>query len=539
MASSSRPAPRRRVVLGLAGPTLDGGRDAQRWQHWRPTVAVVQHEELLVDRFELLYERRSTTLAETLCRDIASVSPETAVRLHPIELADAWDFEEVYGVLQEFAHAYAFDPEAEDYLLHITTGTHVWQICTFLLAEARYLPARLLQTSPPRRTAGGPGSYRIIDLDLSRYDRIAQRFESERSASLSMLKVGIDTRNAAYNRLIDQIERVAARSRAPILLTGPTGAGKSRLARRIYELKRERRLLAGRFVEVNCATLRGEGAMSALFGHRRGAFTGAQTDRPGLLRAADGGLLFLDEIAELGADEQAMLLRAVEERRFLPLGADAEAESDFQLIAGTNRDLAEQVRSGRFRDDLLARIDLWTFRLPGLAERREDIEPNLGFELDQASARGGTRVTLNKEARERFLAFATSPAAAWTGNFRDLNAAVTRMATLAQGGRITVDLVDDETARLAAGWEDAAPPPPGESLLARLLGSDRLAALDLFDRVQLAEVVRVCVRSRSLAEAGRTLFAASRQKKKQPNDADRLRKYLARFGLAWAELHAG
>ena len=141
--------------------------------------------------------------------------------------------------------------------------------------------------------------------------------------------------------------------------------------------------------------------MSALFGHVKGAFTGAMRDRPGLLRGANGGLLFLDEMAELGLDEQAMLLRALEEKRFLPLGGDREIASDFQLIAGTNRDLAEAVRTGRFREDLLARIDLWTFRLPGLAERREDIAPNLDYELEQfgaapvtsspSAARPGTR----------------------------------------------------------------------------------------------------------------------------------------------------
>ena len=148
--------------------------------------------------------------------------------------------------------------------------------------------------------------------------------------------------------------------------------------------------------------------MSALFGHVKGAFTGATTDRPGLLRAADGGMLFLDEIGELGVDEQAMLLRAVEEKRFLPVGSDREVQSDFQLIAGTNRDLAAEVAHGRFREDLLSRINLWTFRLPGLSARREDIEPNLDYELEQYTARTGIKVTFNKEARRRFLDFAMS-----------------------------------------------------------------------------------------------------------------------------------
>src|SRR6185503_17213673 len=198
--------------------------------------------------------------------------------------------------------------------------------------------------------------------------------------------------NASFNAIVERLDRVTVRSAAPILLLGPTGAGKSLMARRIYELKKTRRLMNGPFVEVNCATVRGDAAMSALFGHVKGAFTGAVRDRPGLLLSANDGVLFLDEVGELGVEEQAMLLRALEEKRFLPLGSDREVSSDFQLIAGTNRDLAEAVKTGRFRDDLLARINLWTFGIPGLADRREDIEPNLDYELEQFRRRAGTAV---------------------------------------------------------------------------------------------------------------------------------------------------
>lgn len=403
-----------------------------------------------------------------------------------------------------------------------------------LLTEARYLPGRLIQTAPPgRRQRGGPGAYAIIDLDLSKYDRLASRFAAERAEGTSFLKAGIATRNAAFNRLIERIERVAIATKAPILLTGPTGAGKSDLACRIYDLKRQRRQVEGAFVEVNCATLRGDAAMSALFGHVRGAFTGAVADRPGLLKAADGGLLFLDEIGELGLDEQAMLLRAVEHGRFLPVGTEREIESDFQLLAGTNRDLRSAVRDGRFREDLLARIDLWTFRLPGLAERPEDVEPNLDYELAKWERREGSRVTFNREARERLLAFATSPAAVWKANFRDFNAAITRMATLAGGGRIGVDLVEEEKTRLNAAWADATAGADTDAVLARHLSPAALARLDRFDRVQLADVLAACERARSLSDAGRELFAVSRLSRSKPNDADRLRKYLARHALTF------
>jgi len=524
---------KKQVVIGILGSVLDQGKSPDRWQAWRPSVALCRQPDLIVHRFELLHGLRETTLAELIRNDIQTVSPETEVRLHSIDFGDPWDFEKVYEALFAFAKSYAFD-DAEDYLIHITTGTHVAQICLFLLTEARWLPGRLLQASP-ERDRSAPGTIKIIDLDLSRYDGIASRFQQEQREGASFLKSGIETRNAAFNRLIDRIEQVAIATRDPLLLTGPTGAGKSRLARRIYELKKVRRAVKGEFVDVNCATLRGDGAMSTLFGHTKGAFTGALKDRAGLLRTADGGVLFLDEIGELGLDEQAMLLRALEEKTFLPLGSDHEARSEFQLIAGTNRDLVASVREGRFREDLLARINLWTFALPGLHARPEDIEPNLQFELDQYAQKTGRRITFNKEARQKFLDFALSPAASWKGNFRDLNAAVARMATLSLGGRIAVDTVEEEIARLICAWEGPRSPSCDERLTA-MLGPERLNAIDLFDRAQLDHVVGICQRSRSLSEAGRTLYSASRGLKTSTNDADRLRKYLARFGLDWSQI---
>lgn len=522
------------VVIGLLGTTLDVGKHPDRWQNWRPSVSICRQPDLVIARFELLHGKEQNALASQVRKDIASVSPETIVNLHPVQSGDPWDFEQVYETLFSFARDYPFDSDSEDYLIHITTGTHVAQICLFLLTESRHLLGRLLQSSPDRQR-GGPGEIKIIDLDLSKYDRIASRFHQEQEAGVSFLKGGIETRNPGFNQLIDRIERVSIATRDPLLLMGPTGAGKSRLARRIFELKKSRHAVNGSFVDVNCATLRGESSMSALFGHVKGAFTGAAQERAGLLRTANHGVLFLDEVGELGLDEQAMLLRALEEKTFLPLGSDREAHSDFQLIAGTNRNLLSAVEDGRFREDLLARINLWTFTLPGLRDRHEDLEPNLQFELDQYAERSGARVTFNREARSRFLDFALSPAALWKGNFRDLNAAVARMATLSSGGRIAVEIVDEEINRLKTSWRSDRKR-DASMKLTRVLNEKQISTLDLFDRLQLEQVVEVCAHSRSLSDAGRLLFNQSRSHRSTLNDADRLRKYLARFGLDWTTI---
>lgn len=533
----------KRVLIGLLGTTLDDrGRGNERWERWRPTVSLFQHEELLIDRFELLHEKSFGRLAEAVRRDIVSISPETEVRCHEIGFGDdPWDLAAVYGTLHDWAKGYAFDREKEEYLIHITTGTHIAQITLFLLNEAGFLPGKLIQSSPPpdraRVTPEMPGRYAVIDLDLSKYDSLSTRFAAEAVETTDFLKSGIATRSPGFNELVDKIEKVALRSRAPMLLTGPTGAGKSQLARRIYELRHQRGGLDGSFVEVNCATLSGDTAASALFGHKRGSFTGAQADRPGLLREAHKGMLFLDEIGELGPDEQAMLLRALEDKTFLPVGSDKPVKSDFQLIAGTNRDLRTAVAEGKFREDLLARIHLWTFSLPALRDRREDLAPNIDYELRRHAETDGRQVSFNKEARDAFQRFAEAPDTPWHGNFRDLNAAIIRMATLATRGRICREDVDDEIARLRESWRRPGSDSTSDSdALSTVLSAERLAEIDSFDRVQLEHVVTVCRRTKSLSDAGRELFSASRQRRAVTNDADRLKKYLAKWGLTFADL---
>ena len=505
------------TVISVLGTEKDahGGEGAARWDTWRPTIGLVQQEGLPIDELHIIFNKEFMHLAERVRADIKSVSPETKVIFDIIQLKDPWDFEEVYGKFYDYAKAPCFHEDDTQYYIHISTGSHVEQICLFLLVESHHLSAKIVQTSPReghvRNSKDPKGTINVI----------------------SFLKQGIDTRNAAFNKLIETIERVAVRSSDPILLTGPTGAGKSQLAKQIYLLKKQSGKIKREFVAVNCATLGGDLAKSALFGHKKGSFSGAGSDHAGFLKEADGGIIFLDEIGELPMEAQAMLLKAIEEKTFRPLGAPKDERSDFQLICGTNRALDD---ASKFRPDLLSRINLWSFRLPGLADRREDIEPNLEHELVSAAKRTGKHVAFNKEARERFLAYALDPRTRWGGNFRDLNAMVTRMATLAEGGRISLADVDEEIARCREA-APADPEPRDEGIdVDALLGKDCRERYDDFDLALFRHVVAVCRDSESAADAAKKLFSVSRTMKKSTNDSDRLTKYLARFGLKFKDV---
>ncbi len=536
------------IAFSILGTTLDQrGKGNQRWERWRPTISLCQHDDLIIDRLELIFDKQSQRLADQVTEDISIISPETKVVHRHIDFHSPWDFENVYSQLLDISRSYTFNPEKENYLVHITTGTHVAQICWFLLTESGHIPAKLIQTSPTSKkeqkrseqeedSQAPNGSYQIIDLDLSKYDQIASRFQKEHQEGTHYLKSGIATRNKAFNQMIEQLEQVSIRSTEPILITGPTGAGKSHLAQKVYELRKQRVQLSGQFIAVNCATLRGENAMSALFGHKKGAFTGATSDRPGLLMEANKGLLFLDEIGELGLDEQAMLLRAIEDKCFMPFGSDKEVSSDFQLIAGTNKDLIQQAREGKFRDDLLARIDLWTYQLPSLKERIEDLEPNLDYELERFSNKFGHLVQMNKAAKEKYLYFSTSAQALWSANFRDLNASVTRMGTLADGGRITIDNVDEEIDRLLKKWQLHNNSNNVSSNIEHLVDPKIYDSMDYYERMKLAIVIDTCQQSNSMAEAGRRLFDKSRETKTSTNDSHRVKQILSKYQLSFEDI---
>jgi two-component system, NtrC family, response regulator AtoC len=203
---------------------------------------------------------------------------------------------------------------------------------------------------------------------------IAREREEMRSRALAVgLSLGIVGVSVSLVDLLTSALRTAQLSDVPVLIEGETGTGKELLARALHQLDPRRR--EGPFIGVNCAAISPGLAESELFGHRRGAFTGADRNRKGLFRTAHGGVLFLDEIGELDLELQAKLLRVLQERRVLGVGEDREEDVDVRVIAATHRDLSDLVHSGRFRADLLFRLNAIVLQVPPLRERPEDLAP--------------------------------------------------------------------------------------------------------------------------------------------------------------------
>ncbi len=226
------------------------------------------------------------------------------------------------------------------------------------------------------------------------------------------------------------LRKVAATS-ATVLLLGESGTGKEVAAREIH---RQSARAARPFVAINCAAMSEHLVESELFGHERGAFTGATTRQRGKIELCEGGTFFLDEVGELKLELQAKLLRVIQERRFERVGGSATIDADVRWIAATNRDLLDEQRAGRFREDLYHRLAVFPIRMPPLRERREDI-PALADALLARIARalGRSELVLDESARRAITA------ASFPGNVRELGNALERAAILADGARITAD----------------------------------------------------------------------------------------------------
>jgi transcriptional regulator with PAS, ATPase and Fis domain len=252
--------------------------------------------------------------------------------------------------------------------------------------------------------------------------------------------------SALMRGVLDRVRR-AARGRATVLVTGESGTGKELVARALhYHSER----VAGPFVAANCRAFAAGVLESELFGHERGAFTGAERARPGLFERAQGGTVFLDEIGDVSLEFQAKLLRVLQERRVRRVGGDEERELDVRVVAATNRELRGEVAAGRFREDLYFRLAVVPIEIPPLRARPEDVLPLARQFLARANADLGRSVHGFGTGVERWLADH-----AWPGNVRELENAIERGVVLARGEQLELEDVALE-ARPAAVVESAA-----------------------------------------------------------------------------------
>ena len=239
-------------------------------------------------------------------------------------------------------------------------------------------------------------------------------------------------RSRALCDVLDQVARVAPTD-ATVLLTGETGTGKELIARAVHSASRRR---DKPLIKVNCAALPANLVESELFGHEKGAFSGAVARRQGRFELADGGTLFLDEIGELPAEAQVKLLRALQEREFDRVGGTAPVRVDVRVIAATNRDLLQEVRKKTFREDLYYRLNVFPVRLPPLRERKDDIPVLAQFLVEKFAQRIGKRLDdLSPETIERLQKYA------WPGNIRELENVLERAVILSTGS--TLDVATD------------------------------------------------------------------------------------------------
>jgi transcriptional regulator with GAF, ATPase, and Fis domain len=299
---------------------------------------------------------------------------------------------------------------------------------------------------------------RVADEARDRAQRLEERVErlrEELETSRGFRRVVGDS--PAWTDVLKQAAKVAP-TETTVLLTGESGTGKEVVARLVH---RGSARAKGPFVALNCAALPETLLESELFGHERGAFTGATSSRAGSIEQAAGGVLFLDEVGEMSRSVQAKLLRVLQEREFQPLGATKPVRADVRVVAATNRDLASAMARGEFREDLYYRLQVFEIRLPPLRERKDDVLPLAEAFLEElGQVVGRPAAGISKDAREVLLAYS------WPGNVRELRNVLERATILCDGGLITGEHLPRELGRRTAPSVLPSAPTPASSVAA-------------------------------------------------------------------------
>ncbi|MCX7023417.1 MAG: sigma 54-interacting transcriptional regulator [Spirochaetes bacterium] len=387
-------------------------------------------------------------------RDLEREARDEGVRARflPIDfpVRDVIDYAEIWSILERSLASIKDRAGSlpRDWAFLLDSGTPQMKTSLFLAARSGLFPAALVQGIPPR-FAGG--TYKARDVHLEGLPEIrlpcadaqtegkptteaASRKPGSRPAGAASIP---DEPVAASPAFSEALRKALSASRYddPVLILGETGTGKTMIARRIHG---ESARKGGPFVEVNCSAISGSLAESELFGHVRGAFSGADKARSGKLRAAQGGTLFLDEIGDLSLDVQAKLLKALEDKTVTPVGSDEPLSADARLIAATNRDLPVLMKAGCFRRDLYERLKVVVIGLPPLRQRREDIRPLLDHFLAAWNNQYGERRFLTEDAITLLQAYS------WPGNVRELQNALRSAACSATSEALGPESLPEE-----------------------------------------------------------------------------------------------
>jgi DNA-binding NtrC family response regulator len=338
---------------------------------------------------------------------------------------------------------------------------------------------------------------RRVELQLERTSLTRDKRELKERLENFVGFESIIGRSPAMEQVLERV-RVVAPAPSTVLIVGESGSGKELIANAIHEHSPR---AAGRFVALNCGAIPGEILEAELFGHERGAFTGAHQRRIGKLEAANGGTFFLDEISELSADLQVKLLRVLEERRIVRVGGNDEIPVDFRLVAATNRDLDGEVASGRFRQDLYYRLKVVTVALPALRQRTEDIPLLVAHFVARFNAQLGRNVA--RVAPQLLASLQTHP---WPGNVRELRNVVENMVLFCSSDELTLadlppEYREGRPAEIREGPEQWAPRPMAEIEREAIL---RTLELTKGHRARAAQLLGIGLRTlqRKLKEYG-------------------------------------
>lgn len=376
----------------------------------------------------------------------------TKFNFYSLDLSDVVDYDSIWARLQEMLPQ--IRKEIEDvlpsrltprWIFLLDSGTPQMKGSLLLMAATGLFPASLVQGIPPS-FAGG--SYKAREVSLKNFPFADTVKEPTREPSTPgeffSSQENLIGSSLAFTEVLQKAQQVA-RYEDPVLLLGETGTGKSHIAKEIHKASPR---CSKPFLEVNCSTIQPSLAESELFGHVRGAFTGAHKDRSGKFLAANGGTLFLDEIGDLPLEVQVKLLKALEEKEIIPVGSDEPKKVDVRLIAATHQDLARMVKEGKFRHDLYQRLKVVVLKIPPLRERKEDIIRLSHHFIEDRNRKYNEHKVLSESVLELFQRYP------WPGNVRELKNAIDSSACIAIKDEIDVSALPEEIQK----WQQAGQP---------------------------------------------------------------------------------